>query len=117
MPLHEFLDCHYGPDGDAELRARLAAGGDVESRWGGADEVPLHVATAAYKFRPVNGKSRGLSQYLRQKIFSREIVAAKSPNAGAKRTRTAIIPRFTQALFPVSHVLRRSVRVSCSHRT
>lgn len=40
--LHEFLDCHYGPDGDAVLRQRLADGADVNERVEG--ETPLHVA-------------------------------------------------------------------------
>lgn len=42
MNLHEFLDCHYGLDGDDRLRQRLAQGDDPNVLFGG--ETPLHVA-------------------------------------------------------------------------
>jgi hypothetical protein len=32
MTLHEFLDVHYGADGDSRLREMLDAGADVEAR-------------------------------------------------------------------------------------
>lgn len=41
MTLHEFLDCHYGADGDEQLRRRLAAG---EEREGPQRMTALHVA-------------------------------------------------------------------------
>jgi ankyrin repeat protein len=44
VSLHELLDTGYGPDGDAELRRRLAAGAVLEER-DASGEAPLHVAT------------------------------------------------------------------------
>ena len=43
MNLHEFLDCNYGPSGDALLRERLAQGEESSAFVHG--ETPLHVAT------------------------------------------------------------------------
>ncbi len=45
MSLHEFLDCHYGADGDDVLRRRLDEGVDLTQRLGPLAETPLHVAT------------------------------------------------------------------------
>ncbi len=45
MTLHDFLDFHYGPDGDDKLRRMLAAGANLANREGALAETPLHVAT------------------------------------------------------------------------
>jgi ankyrin repeat protein len=45
MNMHEFLDSHYGPDGDAQLRQRITEGADLEARLGPLAETALHVAT------------------------------------------------------------------------
>ena len=44
VDLHDLLDTNYGPDGDAELRRRLAEGADVDRVAAGTGETPLHVA-------------------------------------------------------------------------
>ncbi|MDH3592164.1 MAG: GNAT family N-acetyltransferase, partial [Planctomycetota bacterium] len=45
IPLHEWIDLHYGDDGDAELARRLDVGGeDLDARRGTRSETPLHVA-------------------------------------------------------------------------
>lgn len=49
--LHRFLDMEYGPDGDAELERRLAAGEAVDGRAGAADDAPLHVAARRRRLR------------------------------------------------------------------
>ncbi len=43
--VHEFLDWHYGADGDDALRRRLDEGADLNARKGPLSETPLHVAT------------------------------------------------------------------------
>lgn len=45
MTLHEFLDCHYGPDGDEFLRRMLDEGADPNRRGEPHRETPLHTAT------------------------------------------------------------------------
>ncbi len=45
MTLHEFLDCHYGADGDDALRRMLDGGADPNRSRGERAETPLHVAT------------------------------------------------------------------------
>ena len=44
MTLHELLDYHYGPDGDAALENMLQKGADQEVRQGPFRETALHVA-------------------------------------------------------------------------
>ena len=44
VTLHDLLDWHYGPDGDAALRRRLEEGADVDARHPESGETPLHVA-------------------------------------------------------------------------
>ncbi|MDE2980697.1 MAG: ankyrin repeat domain-containing protein [Gemmatimonadota bacterium] len=45
MTLHDFLDCHYGADGDAVLRRMLDEGADPNGRDEPHRETPLHTAT------------------------------------------------------------------------
>ncbi len=45
MTLHEFLDHHFGPDGDAGLRRLLEDGADPNACASPDSETPLHVAT------------------------------------------------------------------------
>jgi len=45
MTLHEFLDCHYGEDGEEVLRRMLDDGADPNMREGSLSETALHVAT------------------------------------------------------------------------
>ena len=44
MTLHEFLDFHYGPDGDEKLQQRILGGEDLRVTSGKFGELPLHVA-------------------------------------------------------------------------
>lgn len=44
MTLHEFLDFHYGPNGDDKLRQMLQNGVDVNQTAGPLAETPLHFA-------------------------------------------------------------------------
>ena len=45
MTLHEFLDCHFGADGDDVLRRMLDEGADPNRRGEPHRETPLHTAT------------------------------------------------------------------------
>lgn len=53
LTLHQFLDDHYGSDGDEVLARRLSLGESLAERSGLFSETPLHVATRRRRARAI----------------------------------------------------------------